>query len=566
VSQTPNDSQAEASEQWGHANDSLSRMIEEGRSFSGRERNCCFLNTSGPQFANISAVSGLDFPDDGRALALVDWDHDGDLDLWTSNRNAPRLRLMRNDLPSEDRFLGLRLQGNGATTNRDAIGARVEVLANDADGRKLLKTLRAGEGFLSQSSKWMHFGLGEATQIERVTVLWPGGEAEDFSEIQTNARYVLVQGSGRAALQTPRGEELALTPSRIEIPEQSGPSSVRPTSLLPMPRRIRYRGFDGSSRQITLGEGEPVLINLWASWCTPCLQELQEFSENADEFRTRGVDVVALSVDGLDDDKTDRLAAPRVLSRLAFPFAAGKAELKFIRMLQGFHDEAVVLKRTLPIPASVLVDGRGRLATIYKGRVQLEALWHDVMQLQAADEDRWVQSAPLEGRAIKHERVEAVRQSQEARFRWGLAEALDKAGRLELAAEHYRDLLRVQPKTAKANRKLADVYTRLKQIPAAIERYRRAIELEPDVAAPHYNLANLLNREGQYDEAVTHYREAIRLKNDYFESHVNLGSVFVKMEQYDEAVTEFERAIEINPEFEPARQNLERLRAFLQSK
>ena len=125
----------------------LSRMVREGRSWSGRERNCSFLNTGSERFATVSAISGLDFPDDARAIGLVDWDQDGDQDLWVSNRNAPRLRFLRNDTPSGSHFLGLRLQGDGTTTNRDAIGARVEVAG--AAGRTLLKTLRAGEGFLS---------------------------------------------------------------------------------------------------------------------------------------------------------------------------------------------------------------------------------------------------------------------------------------------------------------------------------------------------------------------------------------------------------------------------------
>src|SRR5262245_66393159 len=101
-------------------------MLREGRSWSGRERNCFFLNTGGTRFANVSAVSGFDFPDDARAAALSDWDGDGDLDVWVSNRNAPRLRLLRNGATGSH-YIALRLVGDGATTHRDAIGARVEV-------------------------------------------------------------------------------------------------------------------------------------------------------------------------------------------------------------------------------------------------------------------------------------------------------------------------------------------------------------------------------------------------------------------------------------------------------
>ena len=90
-----------------------------------------WLNTgaderAGEKFACVSAVSGLDVPDDGRGVIVVDWDGDGDQDLWISNRNAPRIRYFRNDTRSENNFVELRLIGNGKTTSRDAVGARVD--------------------------------------------------------------------------------------------------------------------------------------------------------------------------------------------------------------------------------------------------------------------------------------------------------------------------------------------------------------------------------------------------------------------------------------------------------
>jgi hypothetical protein len=75
------------------------QAMKSGDSISGHERNMAFLNRpaadvpGGRRFTDVSAISGLDFDDDARGLALVDWDRDGDLDLWLRNRSAPSLRL-----------------------------------------------------------------------------------------------------------------------------------------------------------------------------------------------------------------------------------------------------------------------------------------------------------------------------------------------------------------------------------------------------------------------------------------------------------------------------------------
>ena len=85
----------------------LNRLLRSGRSFSGHERNCCFLNIGQPRFADVSATVGLDQMDDGRALALTDWDYDGDLDLWITNHSAPRVRFLRNDVADGHHFLAV---------------------------------------------------------------------------------------------------------------------------------------------------------------------------------------------------------------------------------------------------------------------------------------------------------------------------------------------------------------------------------------------------------------------------------------------------------------------------
>ena len=180
-------------------------LVRAGKSFSGNERNCCYLNVDGQRFANVSSVTGFDLADDTRALATVDWDRDGDLDIWSTNRTAPRLRFLRNDVASDNRVFQLRLQGT--RSNRDAIGARVELHVEHPTPAILVRQLNAGEGFLSQSSKLLHFGLGRKSQIERIVVHWPSGTSEtlegpELNDPPTNA-YELIEGQGPAS-QAPR--------------------------------------------------------------------------------------------------------------------------------------------------------------------------------------------------------------------------------------------------------------------------------------------------------------------------------------------------------------------------
>ena len=77
----------------------LNRLLHENKSFSGRETNNAFLNCGkNTPFADVSSTIGWDFADDARAIGLIDYDHDGDLDIFVTNRTAPRVRLLKNTL------------------------------------------------------------------------------------------------------------------------------------------------------------------------------------------------------------------------------------------------------------------------------------------------------------------------------------------------------------------------------------------------------------------------------------------------------------------------------------
>ena len=73
MSRSPDTSTASKSEVDPYTNswEAIYNLIDEGKSWSGRERNCAFLNSKGKRFSDISATSGLDFEDDGRAVAVA---------------------------------------------------------------------------------------------------------------------------------------------------------------------------------------------------------------------------------------------------------------------------------------------------------------------------------------------------------------------------------------------------------------------------------------------------------------------------------------------------------------
>ena len=234
MSQTPDGVvEAEKAANYVDAWRTVTRWIHEGRSWSGRERNCSFLNIGGGRFANVSFVSGLDFLDDGRALAAVDWDFDGDLDLWLANRTAPQIRFMRNDTPSDNHFLALRLTGRRC--NRDAIGARVELFVGDLPGRKLVTSLRS----FSADDDYLYLNFGELChRLDAYT-----GEARGvFGMIKTPERISLAEPHrfeltfqrgrgyrGKAIQRAPVGETLDGDTDEIQLSEPKGtltPASV----------------------------------------------------------------------------------------------------------------------------------------------------------------------------------------------------------------------------------------------------------------------------------------------------------------------------------------------------
>lgn len=157
-----------------------------------RNPRIVYRNLGGGRFEDVSHLAGpgIAAKASSRGAAFGDFDNDGDVDAIVMNMGgAPSL--LRNDLPKGAHWLQLRLRGT--KSNRTAIGAMVTV---EAGGRRQTLPVLSQSSFLSQNDFRLHFGLGAANRVDRVTVQWPNGLKEQFAGVSIDKMTELVEGSG----------------------------------------------------------------------------------------------------------------------------------------------------------------------------------------------------------------------------------------------------------------------------------------------------------------------------------------------------------------------------------
>ena len=138
-------------------------------------------------FVEMGEAAGIVSFSQARGAALADFNLDGAIDLLVVNRNAP-VRVWRNVTPGIGHWIAIKASEDGP--NRDAIGGWVEVRCGDGVQRR---ELTIGGGHAGGALTWTHFGIGSATQAD-VRVIWPDGEASDWSPLAGDTFYLVGRG------------------------------------------------------------------------------------------------------------------------------------------------------------------------------------------------------------------------------------------------------------------------------------------------------------------------------------------------------------------------------------
>lgn len=173
----------------GHVYPEIEKIIP-GESYANPR--LVYRNLRNGKFEDVSALAGPGIAArfTSRGVAFGDYDNDGDIDVLVMNMDQPP-SLLRNQLSSKNHWIKVHL--TGTKSNRSAIGSTVTV---QAGGIRQSAAVLSQTSYLSVNDPRLHFGLGPAQSVDKITVRWASGGTEEFPGSPAGVLVELVEGSG----------------------------------------------------------------------------------------------------------------------------------------------------------------------------------------------------------------------------------------------------------------------------------------------------------------------------------------------------------------------------------
>lgn len=338
-----------------------------------REGNLVFRNMGDLHFKNESASWGLGQVGVSFGAAFGDFDGDGDLDLIFINYEGEPT-VCRNDSDSGHRII---VELRGTISNRAGVGATVRI---ETDAGPQVRQLVLARGYMSSSEPVMHFGLGDAGLVRRLTVIWPTGVEQAFENLPPDRRYTITEAAGPGRPATPVASSRA-TGNFSEMSEPWGLALIsteppvdefKREPLLPFRQNrlgpgVAIGDLDGD------GKDDVVLGGATGESAQIFLKGESGFQAPLGLARTKGAADAALLIFDADGDGHDDLLQTKGGAALPSNDPGYQPQLFFSR---GGHRFRQAPAGTLPVftesaGAAVAADfnGDGRLDVFVGGRV-----------------------------------------------------------------------------------------------------------------------------------------------------------------------------------------------------
>ncbi|MDP1678013.1 MAG: FG-GAP-like repeat-containing protein, partial [Bacteroidota bacterium] len=196
-------------------------------------------------YSDKATEYGLDFPIDFYGVACADFNNDGYLDIFAPATNGENKYLV-NTKVNKGNWAKVTL--HGVSINAMAIGVRVRIVAG---GQTYIRSVTAGNGYISQMSPTLHFGIGSSTVIDEMEIFWKKGYVQRFTTLDVNKAYSLTEGGNPiTSVQIVQNIDVPLQFSL----EQNYPNPFNPSTTiqyqLPTDSFVALKLFDVLGREI----------------------------------------------------------------------------------------------------------------------------------------------------------------------------------------------------------------------------------------------------------------------------------------------------------------------------
>ena len=165
-----------------------------------------------------------------------------------------------------------------------------------------------------------------------------------------------------------------------EAPTDSAAVAYPPAPLAIMDREMTM--VDGSKMKLADKRGKVLLVNLWATWCAPCIEEMPDLVKMHEELGPQGFEVIGINTETTEGSIIEELDA-RIKAFI------GEHSLSYANgyMPEGMFDEFAKLSKLAGIPQSIIVDREGKLRGVFAGggKKNVDKMWETSRKVVAGN-------------------------------------------------------------------------------------------------------------------------------------------------------------------------------------